>query len=308
MENRQNQFIPHVQKDFLIKYLKLYKGVWGDTFKSNFSYYSISYIIEGNFKVTKIRNANNDYLKKSFTLGKGSFIISKINEKDEFEQLSDIGEFIIIDIDPIVFKNTADEKDVFRIFNYSDINSIYNIKNFSSNLCLECINSMVYCMKNDKGRYHTLLRVKNLVSQLDLELDILLGESRKVEDNMLVKTVTYIEENYAQNLTLDSVSDALGISKSSINRICKKMKQKSFLEYLTEVRMEKAKILLNNPTNNMKTVALLCGYNSYDSFYHAFVKYYGFPPSTNAAINKNKNKRVNWPFETSIYDFRKEYE
>ena len=114
---------------------------------------------------------------------------------------------------------------------------------------------------------------------------------------------TRFEENYAKNLTLDSVSDFLGISKSSINRICNRMKGKSFSAYLTEVRMKNARQMFYNPTNNIKTIALLCGYNSYDSFYHAFVKYYGYPPSKNT-IKRTKS----WPFESSKFDLYKEYE
>ena len=81
------------------------------------------------------------------------------------------------------------------------------------------------------------------------------------------------------------------------------MKGKSFLGYLTEVRMKNAKEMLYNPTNNIKTIALLCGYNSYDSFYHAFVKYYGYPPTTNTT-----KRTKNWPFDSSKFDLYKEYE
>lgn len=295
METKQNITIFHYQTDYIIRYKKTYKKEKNNVFSTLLDY-SICFVFDGEFKVTKENTMNS---KKTIFVKKDDVIICKKDEKMTFEQVSECSEIILIDMMAIVFKNTIDEHDVFRIFNYCDVKSIYNINEFSSMFCLECFKSLKYCLETKKGRFHTLLRVKNIVSQLDFELDISLGENRFVEKNMIIKTIYYIKENYTKNLTLASVSDALGISKSSINRICRKMLGKSFLETLTQIRLETAVNALKNTEYNIKTVAILSGFNSYNSFYKAFVKVYGFPPSTNAT----KNKSIKWPFETGVFDF-----
>ena len=246
-------------------------------------------------------------IKKEENIRSGTIIISPPSERIEIELLSDFWEFIIIDFLPIIFKNTLDEKDIFRIFKHSKFKSIYKTNEFSSNFVKECIDSLKDCLVNAIGRFHTLLRIRTLVSQLDLELDKILGKSRTEEESVLVRTISYIEENYAKNLTLDSVSNYLGISKSSINRICKKMVQKTFLEYLTDIRLEKSLSLLRNPYSTVKSVAILSGFNSYNSFYHAFVKKFGYPPLASPSGQKTKGERNNWPFETSNYFLNDEY-
>ena len=64
---------------------------------------------------------------------------------------------------------------------------------------------------------------------------------------------------------------------SYISAILKK-NNTSFTKYLTEVRMEKAKILLANPENKLLTIANQVGYEDAYYFSHCFKKYTGISP------------------------------
>lgn len=308
MKYYQTEKIQHIQDDYFIEYYDLTdavfsKDIWGEKHATNPKFYSVSCIISGKFKAKQHLISQQNTLKKEYILQDRSVIISPPDEYEEFEMLSQSGEFIRIDFHPIIFKNTSDEKDIFKIFKYANVTSVYNTNDFSSDFFIKCVDALKYCLKNDKGRFHTLLRIRCLVSQLKIEIDNILGESKQVEDNVIIKTITYIKENYTKNLTLDSVSDYLGISKSSVNRICKRMQGQTFLEYLTDIRLNKANELLKTSDYNLKTIAVFCGFNTYNTFYYAYVKKFGFPPSA----KQTKQKNTKWPFETSNFDFHKEY-
>ena len=54
--------------------------------------------------------------------------------------------------------------------------------------------------------------------------------------------------------------------------------QKSFHEYLMNLRMEKAKELLSKGNVSVKETASLTGFSSQENFSTAFRIYYGLPP------------------------------
>ena len=66
------------------------------------------------------------------------------------------------------------------------------------------------------------------------------------------------------------------------------MKGKSFKQYLNEVRLNNAKILLAKG-NDATDVYTLCGFKDYSVFYKAYTKYFGKSPK------QDKLKHEHWP-------------
>lgn len=58
------------------------------------------------------------------------------------------------------------------------------------------------------------------------------------------KTKEYIEKNYKNNITLKQVSDLNNVSTYYLSRLFAKEVRKSFIDYLNEIRIDKAKNLL----------------------------------------------------------------
>lgn len=97
-------------------------------------------------------------------------------------------------------------------------------------------------------------------------------------ENSFQRIKIFIENNYTNSLlSLEDVANELGYSVSYISAILKK-NNTSFTKYLTEVRMEKAKILLANPENKLLTIANKVGYEDAYYFSHCFKKYTGISP------------------------------
>ena len=104
--------------------------------------------------------------------------------------------------------------------------------------------------------------------------------SSEGEDEFIVRIKKYVHGNYHNPwLSIKEISEAVGKSVSYICVVFKRETGITLNQFLTDVRMEAAKILLDNPRNNIKTVSEKCGYTDSSYFTRAFKKYTGQTPS-----------------------------
>lgn len=102
-----------------------------------------------------------------------------------------------------------------------------------------------------------------------------LKKSRILLDN----AVSYMKINYADPfLSLEKTCDSVGISVSYLSLLFKKNIGQTFVKYLTELRINKAKELLRFSNDRIIEIAEKCGYNDVYYFSHSFKKNVGMPP------------------------------
>jgi two-component system, response regulator YesN len=90
----------------------------------------------------------------------------------------------------------------------------------------------------------------------------------------------YLEQNISEPLSIPIICGIFGISQTYMSRLFRKYKNMSFNEYLTVLRVEKAKqIILENPSMNLKDVATFVGFNDQFYFSRVFRSVTGSPPS-----------------------------
>lgn len=80
------------------------------------------------------------------------------------------------------------------------------------------------------------------------------------------------------NLTLETISNALYISKSHLSRLFKKLLGESFSDYLRKVRMDQACRLLRETKMSTEEIVLRCGLRDMQSFYRNFHAMMGMTP------------------------------
>lgn len=90
----------------------------------------------------------------------------------------------------------------------------------------------------------------------------------------------YLENHYMDEITLDKTAEKYYFNASYFSTIFKNYFGKSFLNYLTELRMRKAKEILTDSDSKMKIkeVANKVGYHDANYFIRAFKKFYGYTP------------------------------
>lgn len=90
----------------------------------------------------------------------------------------------------------------------------------------------------------------------------------------------YMKENISEPLSIQSICALFGISQTYLSRLFRKYEKMSFNEYLTQIRIDKAKQLIKeNPSILIKDVAALVGYSDQFYFSRVFRSITGVPPS-----------------------------
>ena len=80
----------------------------------------------------------------------------------------------------------------------------------------------------------------------------------------------YLDENFAQDITLDDLSSTFFINKYHLARMFKETTGYSIKRYITLKRIRKAKELLYLTESDISQIATACGYNSTSNFIRAF--------------------------------------
>lgn len=100
------------------------------------------------------------------------------------------------------------------------------------------------------------------------------------EDNRPIRVAKqYIREHYHQAITLEDVSEVAGFNTTYFSSLFKKETGKTFLEYLSGVRMEQAKALLKETNLNVAAICEAVGYSDVKYFTKGFTKYTGLKPN-----------------------------
>lgn len=94
------------------------------------------------------------------------------------------------------------------------------------------------------------------------------------------KAKEYVRQNYTdEELSLDRVCEALGVSNSYFSTIFKKETGSSFISYLTDYRMERASSLLVETNEKSYLIAKKVGYTDPNYFSYVFKRRFGLSPS-----------------------------
>ena len=93
------------------------------------------------------------------------------------------------------------------------------------------------------------------------------------------KAMLYIQENYNKDISLDDVSGIVNISPYYFSKIFKEETGENFIEYVTKVRIEKAKEFLAQPDISIKEAGIRSGYTDPNYFSRIFKKQTGMTPS-----------------------------
>ncbi len=90
----------------------------------------------------------------------------------------------------------------------------------------------------------------------------------------------YIADHYSESkLSVDEICSHLGVGTSYFSSVFKKEMGKSFVTYLTEVRMNEAQRLLDTTDEKSYIIAGMVGYEEPNYFSYVFKKHFGVSPS-----------------------------
>lgn len=114
-------------------------------------------------------------------------------------------------------------------------------------------------------------------------------EHARSSDKLKQKVYEYIEQNYANpDLSVESVSDAFGKSRTSLFQLFKDETGNSLLYHINKVRIDRAQELLKATEKSIAEIAEETGFHSSINFTRVFKKYTSLTPSRYRELNGNK--------------------
>ncbi|MEN8075411.1 AraC family transcriptional regulator [Clostridioides difficile] len=118
----------------------------------------------------------------------------------------------------------------------------------------------------------------------------LIDKSKK--SNMLIEVQKYINRNYYnEDLSIIEIANYLGVSQTYLMRLFKRELKMTFIEYLTNVRIKNAIILMRDPALKLGEISTLVGYNTQHYFNNIFKRHVGISPQ-DYRLGISKENRV----------------
>lgn len=114
------------------------------------------------------------------------------------------------------------------------------------------------------------------------------SQSSSEVSNQIARVKAYIDAHYAENISLKKMSEYVFLSQSYLSFSFKKTTGVNFNDYITGVRMEKAKELLAATDYKVYEVCELVGYRDKKYFSDLFKKYTGLLPKEWSRKEKQK--------------------
>ena len=100
------------------------------------------------------------------------------------------------------------------------------------------------------------------------------------KNDYILQAQLYIQSHLNEKITLKEVADLLHLNASYFSRLFKKETGESFIEFVTRMKMEKAKELLDNSTRSVEQIAIEVGFDSKSYFFKTFKKQFGMSPKS----------------------------
>ena len=129
-------------------------------------------------------------------------------------------------------------------------------------------------------QYQSMIQLLTIFSQ---HLSMVSNQVAVQQDNaelpMISRAKSYIQTNQNEDLSLGQVAKAVNTSTFYFCKMFKKATGLNFTEYLSRVRIEKAKNLLLNPNLRISEIAFEVGFQSLTHFNRVFKKMVGQSPT-----------------------------
>lgn len=112
-----------------------------------------------------------------------------------------------------------------------------------------------------------------MLVELSQEIQLTNAGKSQPRNEKIHAAVCFMQKHYSENIGLDEIAGAVGLSKEYLCQIFKKHTGSTLLEHLTQTRISEAKVLLlAHPQKTVGEIARLCGFDSPSYFCSVFKK------------------------------------
>jgi len=128
------------------------------------------------------------------------------------------------------------------------------------------------------GRVHSMDQLEEVLLTICEQFMEYLERKEIPCSHEIAKLQKYIQMNIHKRISLTEVAEYLHLNPSYLSRLFKKTTGEGFIEYVTRLKMEKARELLMATSKPVEQIAFDLGFDSKSYFIKTFKKYYGRLP------------------------------
>lgn len=226
------------------------------------------------------------------------FTTDMINAEKDESASGNFGELDTESVDPMVIRNfvqtgTSDETEAFVDEYLSNLRGAEKSVVFRHYIMMSArINAELVLQEVGCKKEAFLAQIPNtemnmlpdelkeyLITVLRTAVDMRDIETQRQNNDIIDNAIRYIDKNYSdENISLNSVAQAINISANYLSALFSQKMGVSFVEYLTQKRMAKAKQLLRQSSKRSGEIAYEVGYKDPRYFSFVFKKTQGCTP------------------------------
>lgn len=105
------------------------------------------------------------------------------------------------------------------------------------------------------------------------------------ENKKMMQVIEFMNEEYYSDFSLDQLASLANLSPYHFIRVFKAFTGKTPYDFMLEIKIEKAKEILKVTSNNMTTIASICGFSNPSHFTTVFKRKTGFSPQQYRKLN-----------------------
>lgn len=230
--------------------------------------------------------------------GEGTFLIG-----DSFGEFSPDDLFVLGNHLPHVFQSDPSMKEVQMVSvfftkrsfgpSFFDLEELQSLSQFFSDIALGCKvrkpqKSLLYqfSLLKEQDKYSQLITLLTILKALAEEEKVILSSSVQTknyegeEGKRMGDIFSFTLQNYYREISLQEVARIANMTSTSFCRFFKQRTNKSYMHFLTELRLgHVCKLLTKNENLGIAEIAYRSGFNNLTHFNRQFKLYKGLTPS-----------------------------
>lgn len=152
---------------------------------------------------------------------------------------------------------------------------------YSSGGAFSYLNLILYLIEKYAGREMAVLSSKVFAIEMERSSQspfIIFQGQKDHADDPIKKAQDFIEKNYQEKITVEQLASMFALGRRNLERRFKKATANTVVEYIQRVKIEAAKMSLENSRENVNEVMYNVGYTDTKAFRSTFKRITGLSP------------------------------
>ena len=155
------------------------------------------------------------------------------------------------------------------------------VKDTAKELCEQLVETYMAKNKKIESEITAQIKTKRILLQFILEMwekGLVIENDKSGRNTVEKEMISYIQQNFKEKISLKEFGEQFHLSEKYISRYFKEHFHITLSQYITHLRLEYAKQLLQDTDTPVTEIAMQSGYQNVSYFIRSFKKTYGVSP------------------------------